>query len=59
MDLNAHVPNKVAKDILGVVGTPLGNTTFPAPADLRPFWRRVERALEGLNAGVNLRAIDN
>lgn len=57
VDINAHVPNRVAKDLLGVIGTSLSVDSCPAPADLRGFWRKVERAIEGLNSQVSLRGL--
>ena len=50
VDINRHIPNRVAKDIISMLEKPLGcKGEFPAPRDLRPFWWSVEGALEGLN----------
>ena len=55
VDLNAYIPNKVAKDILSVMGAPLSKgETVPAPKDLRNFWKNVERSITGLNGNVRL-----
>ena len=59
MEVNAHVPNRVAKDLMGVIGQPLGGARCPTPADLRPFWRKVERAIEGLNGTIRLSQVNN
>ena len=51
-----HVGNKVAKDILGVIGCPLADKDeLPEARDLRPFWAKVERAILGLNDNISLR----
>ena len=58
VDLNLHVGNKVAKDILGVIGRPLADKDeLPDARDLRPFWAKVERAILGLNDNISLRQI--
>lgn len=55
VDLNRYIPNKVAKDILGVIGSPLSKgDDVPEPRDLRSFWRVAERAITGLNSNVDL-----
>ena len=55
VDVNRHIPNAAVKDILGVMGKPLGSKDeVPKPRDSRPFFRSVERALEGLNDRVDL-----
>ena len=49
----------MAKDIIGIVGAPLGKRDLPEPADLRGFWSSVERALTGLNKTMELKNINN
>ena len=59
VDINQHISNKVAKDILGVLGTPLGSgEELPEQKDLSRFWKAAERALQGLNDKVDLRQIN-
>ena len=39
VDINVHLPNKVAKDLLGIIGKPLCESDILLePKDLRPFW---------------------
>ena len=48
----------MAKDILSIVGQPLGKTEIPEAKDLTSFWASVERALDGLNENVDLQLIN-
>ena len=59
VDLNAFVPNRVAKDILGIMGDPLSKRDIPEPSNLTSFWNRVERALNGLNEDVDLSKLNS
>ena len=59
VDINNHVGNRVAKDLLGVIGLPLAEKDeLPDMKDLRPFWAKVERAILGLNNSITLRHLN-
>lgn len=64
VDLDRHVPNKVARDLRSVMDPLAADDALPEPSDLSPFFARVERVLHGIDANIRVtllsrRAIQN